>query len=494
MLNNPDFYPTPEAVIHQMVEPHRAELKGLQILEPSAGSGAILDYLTTKWVDVPKKNLYAIESDPELTYTLQGKQYRVIENDFLTYSGDYSFDLILMNPPFSNGADHLLKAWEVLRSGHIVCLLNQETINNLFSRKRQLLTDIIEQHGSVKPLGPVFANAARRTNVNIALVRLEKKAPDPRFELDLDFVKEAEVDFSPEIAGNQVALNDVTGAMLRQYELTRLAMVEFIKARNALLFYGNAFLKSGKGNLNIGDSAHAACKEEKTSGAAYNRFISELNASAWRGIISKMEVEKIFTHGVYENLEKFRQSQGSMALTRENIISLVQLLIMNREGIMDSAIVDVFDTFTKYHKENRCHVEGWKTNSAWKVNRKVILPGFLDADHRWQDHYRIYYDKWRQFEDIDKVMCWLSGKDYDDMSRPVKDYDYRVREHEKEYKLKSLKRSIETIAVGDNSLHESEFFLIRCFKKGTLHITFKEEFLWATFNQRACKGKNWLPK
>ena len=160
---------------------------------------------------------------------------------------------------------------------------------------------------------------------------------------------------------------------------------------------------------------------------------------------------------------------------------------------MDRAIMDVFDKFTQYHKENRCHVEGWKTNEAWKVNKKVILPNYL-GDIRWSSHYSTNYDKYREFSDIEKVMCYLTGKDYDDFRRYVQDYTYLTDEHDRKYKLMSLETMIKRVRIGDTGEQESEFFYFRCFKKGTLHIRFKDEWLWAEFNQRACKGKNWLPK
>ncbi|MCP4761329.1 MAG: DUF4942 domain-containing protein, partial [archaeon] len=40
----------------------------------------------------------------------------------------------------------------------------------------------------------------------------------------------------------------------------------------------------------------------------------------------------------------------------------------------------------------------------------------------------------------------------------------------------------------------SEFFNFRCYKKGTLHLHFKDDWLWEEFNMRACAGKNWLPE
>ncbi len=486
---NRDNYPTPDYATRKMVEPFLNKLGTMQILEPSAGSGTMLDYITTgTYYKADKKNVYCIESDPELVFTLQGKGYRLLETDFLNYHEDFSFDLILMNPPFSNGVDHLLKAWEVLQSGHIACLLNRETVKNPNTAKRMVLRDLIAKHGTVEELGQPFRQAERITGVDVVLVRLEKKEVEDRFKLNLDFVQEPTVEFGPEITGNQVALNDITGAMLRQYELTKQAMVQYIKAKKALNFYGSAFSKSVGGNLTISQLADTAFLLP-TDNATYNQFVGELNKGAWRGILAKMEIDKIFTNGVYKNLENFRQSQGSMALNRQNIFNLLEFLVSNRVNIMDGAIVDVFDNFTQYHSENRCHVEGWKTNSQWKVNRKVILPGYLEYVDQWSSHYRCRTEKQRQFEDIDKVMCWLMGYDYDEMNPPY-------RGHTKEPvvpRYKGLAREIATIRVGDNSLHSSEFFDFRCFKKGTVHLTFKDEWLWAEFNQRACKSKNWLP-
>jgi hypothetical protein len=39
---------------------------------------------------------------------------------------------------------------------------------------------------------------------------------------------------------------------------------------------------------------------------------------------------------------------------------------------------------------------------------------------------------------------------------------------------------------------ESEFFLIRYFKKGTIHLKWKDRELWAKFNKAASAGKLWL--
>jgi len=51
------------------------------------------------------------------------------------------------------------------------------------------------------------------------------------------------------------------------------------------------------------------------------------------------------------------REQGSLAITEDNIRKFADMIFMNRGNIMENAIREVFDEFTKYHKENREHIE-----------------------------------------------------------------------------------------------------------------------------------------
>jgi hypothetical protein len=479
MFNN-GFYPTPRHVVDLMVKPYASEMHKWAVLEPSAGKGDILDAIAEnpkeRWNNpykVPRKHVYAIEIEPELVYILQEKGYRVISNDFLTFENRYHFDLILMNPPFSNGDEHLLKAWEVLESGHICCLLNAETINNPCTRTRELLGKIIADNGAAEYLGDCFRTAERRTGVNVALVRLEKTSGKTRF--DFGFAKGGRVDISGEIqAGNEIALNDKLGAYIRAYEKTCGSFIGYLKAREEVKLFAGSFLD--KDNL---QNLIATAEKEPGLTSQYNSFVDELKRHAWFEILAKLDIEKYLTNGIRQNFNSFKENQGAMELSRENIRQFIIFLAQNRGAIMDTAITDVFDTFTKFYEENRCHVEGWKTNSQWKVNRKVILPWYIEMSY--SSHYSINHRKWDEFADIDKVMCYITGKQYPDYSK-----------RDESGGIVLLKDAISRVRIGDSSLHESEFFSFRCYKKGTLHLYFRDEWLWAEFNQRACKGKNWL--
>lgn len=129
---NEDFYPTPKSVANKMLAKFDSyTLNTKHILEPSAGKGDLAEAIAQKlaydrsyYGKEYKDLIHCIESDIELQATLRGKDFPIVGNDFLTFFPDEEYDLIIMNPPFSNGDKHLLHAWEILNSGDIVCLLN----------------------------------------------------------------------------------------------------------------------------------------------------------------------------------------------------------------------------------------------------------------------------------------------------------------------------------------------------------------------------------
>ncbi|MEM9679413.1 MAG: hypothetical protein AAF901_03735 [Bacteroidota bacterium] len=238
------FYPTPDKLIQKMIAPYveknldyfkkrmeehdvrynyldkvkSSTFSDMTILEPSAGKGNICDYLTENF---NKLTLKTCEIDPELKYILQGKGYAVIADDFLEYEGDYFFDLVVMNPPFEHGAKHLLKAWDILEQGNIVCLLNAETIKNPYTQERQLLLSIIDEHGRYELSKDEFIQAEHKSSVEIAIVWLEKSCDQQslNFEFsDNGFDRTKSASLSDDTFKDKVATNDIIQNMMIQYD------------------------------------------------------------------------------------------------------------------------------------------------------------------------------------------------------------------------------------------------------------------------------------
>lgn len=498
-----EFYPTPKPIIRKMLEGiNRRDLEYLTILEPSAGRGDIADYLRGNSINSEhsRMKIYVCEIDKDLQYQLQSKGYRLISENFLEYKGDHYFDLIIMNPPFSNGADHFLKAWEILEEGSLICLLNAETIRNPFSEKRDLLNKVISDNGgTVEIIENAFSGAERATDIDVALIKLKKIAKG-KSKLHFNFEKGYEsnvFNLDESMFKNELAVRDVVGNMMIQFEKLKGMYVEHLKVENGLEFYSSGLFESSY--RNIFDVIKESRKEVSLCEAPdlnrnrklYNEFCDRMKYEIWKTVINKMGMERYLTNNVRKNFAAFIEQQGAMEFTKENVMNLIKTIFANTRNIMETAITDVFDIFTKYHDENRCHVEGWKTNDSWKVNRKVILPFFVDA--AWGEYYHVNSSKWNEYSDIERVMCYLAGKNYDDFTELVSECDYNTKDRDKNFKMESLSHAICKIRIGDSSLHESEFFTFRCYKKGTLHITFKDEWLWEEFNLRATDGKKWLP-
>jgi hypothetical protein len=530
-----EFYPTPMPLAKKMIQPYlkkvktrengriytELEISGRMILEPSAGKGDILDGIQndtvpyrnedgtinkkpkTDGISLKNCKVYCIEQNKDLQTILQEKGYRVIADDFLDYSGDYFFDLILMNPPFSNGDEHLLKAWDILEEGDIVCILNAETIRNSYSEKRKLLQKIIEDHGSYEFLQFEFSNAERKTDVEIALVRLHKvaKVKSLNFEFEQG-QKEKSFVIDEATINDAPAFKDVIGNMLIQYDKVKESFVEFLRLYESLRFYGDPLVKKRVDSINqeqpaidiVALATHAIDNTE-TKKEAYNDFCDSIKEEMWGVVfqnisqISSLDLEKLMTHSIRKKWDDFIKAQGSMDFTKKNVWSVIEMLFNNRNQILEQAIVDVFDIFTSYYDGNRKYIEGWKTNNSWKVNRKIILPNWLrmswekPSDRiRFGAEYRHSYSRSSEYSDIDKAMCYICGDDYNKIDRIYDSMEQKFNEIGKVYK------------GPHTATCESTYFYIKFFMKGTIHLEFKDAKLWEEFNLRACAGKNWLPE
>jgi hypothetical protein len=490
MITAEEFYPTPKAIIRKMIEPYK-KLSDLTILDPSAGRGGILDFIRTRQGEHYLPNFYCCEIDKDLQFQLREKKYKLIAEDFLEYRGDYYFDLILMNPPFSNGDEHLLHAWDILIEGDICCLLNAETLLNPYSEKRKLLAKIIEDNqGTVEDLGDCFFTAERRTSVQVSMVRLKKKAKDDKLRFNFEPTStEAHPELTEDTLKNEIATRDVIQNMVIQYEALKIQFVSHIKGIEGLQYYSQGLLTDNESIMGIVENSLNGMSK-CTPHDKYNSFCDNVKQELWKTVINKMGMDRYMTANVRENFSQFIEQQGAMDFTKENVLNIVKTLLLNGSTILDKAVVDVFDIFTKYYDENRSYPEGWKTNDSWKVNRRVILPRFVE--NGWGDNFTTS-GRYNEYSDIDRVMCYLTGKHYEDFTTPVKDYPYGTKDIDKEFKIMSLEQAVKRTRCGDSSRKESEFFFLRCYKKGTLHIEFKDKDLWDRFNIKAVEGKKWLP-
>ncbi len=486
---NSGFYPTPHEIAGRMIEPYREKIRnGAIILDPSAGKGDLLT--ACKHAGASKNNLFAIEIEPDLRAIIADKDFRLIGEDFLKYRSHYLFDLIVMNPPFSDGEEHVLTAWEILRRGDLVCLLNAASVDNPNTRMRELLSEIILQHGTVERLGQCFKSAERPTGVDVVMIRLHKEADKDFFQFDFKNESRKQPDFQTgEVElENQIARADFISALVETYEQVGQAYEQFITARNRLNFYVDT-LKPHYYEKYDAERARRNCDSKdprQKDLAEYNAYMDWLKGAAWQTVFNRTKLRSVLTSKIRQDFEAFQRQQGQAEFTVENIHRLFEMLFVNRSENFQRCIVEVFDRMCAYDKKNRVHWEGWKTNDAYKVNQKVIMPWFVKFDV-WnkfdqEGKFDLHYGNGEQLDDIDRALCLITGKPFDSILRIKETLQNKFRE------IGRIKPNQEFSNVAF-----SEFFEMRFWKKGTLHFIFRDKFVWQEFNLRAAKGKNWLP-
>jgi SAM-dependent methyltransferase len=165
VVSAPQLFPTPPDLADRVIE--LADIRaGHTILEPSAGTGTLLDALQRKPLDYIG-GLSVVEINPRLAEVLQAKAYTVRCADFLACNGDLGkFDRIIMNPPFTHGEDvkHIEHAHKHLApGGRLVAICAAGP------RQEAALKPICEQW---IPL-PAGSFHEQGTNVNAAIVVLK---------------------------------------------------------------------------------------------------------------------------------------------------------------------------------------------------------------------------------------------------------------------------------------------------------------------------------
>lgn len=471
-----EFYPTPPEVIAQMLR-HADIKRDNYILEPSAGKGDILDYIMKNHRNYDTPKIYAIEQNPELRMILNEKDYKVIGDDFLEYSSDMHFDYIIMNPPFSNGDEHLLKAWEILHTGTIICLLNSETVRNPHTKRRKLLSSIIANNGEVYELGRAFDSAERKTNVEVTMVVLNKVGED-RFKFNIEYDKEQKTTLDEETLNNQIATNDVIANLVTFYDVSKDTAKDFLKSYQKIKYYTDPLIVK---NYNEERDLLIDTLKVDNINEAYNHFIENLKRRAWRKVLDQPSINKFVTTKVREDLSNYISQKADMDFTERNIKNIITELMLNKENIFFDCIVSTFNKMCSFDKNNQIHIEGWKTNSAYKVNKKVIMPYYISYNGTaWGDTWSLDYRRGFSVDDIDKAMCLVDGKDFETI--------HTIRDA-----LNSRFRSIgDNYKNGTNNTTESKYFNLKFFKKGTLHLQFKDDKIWEQFNIMAAQGKQWI--
>lgn len=402
----------------------------------------------------------------------------IIHDDFLTYNPYKHYDLIIMNPPFSNGDKHLLKALEIQsKGGSIICLLNAETLRNPYTDTRKELVRLLEKHNAnIEYIENAFVSAERRTGVEVALIKVQIEQVQEESEIYERLKKAAEVeDFAPE--ATELEVTDYIKAAVNQFNVEVKSGLELIRQYKALVPYMQcSFDEDGLSKkpilrlVNSYERSYYDC-------VSVNDYLKDVRLKYWRALLSNPKFTGKLTSTLQSEYHKSVERLADYDFSEFNIYTLsAEMNAKIKKGIEDE-IITMFDRLTEEHswypecQKNRHYYDGWKTNKAHKIDKKVIIPcyGVFDS---WDGKPRTYNVS-GVLSDIERILNFLDGN----MTQDVDSMGF----------LESYFKSGMTKNV------PMKYFKATFYKKGTVHLVFTCPELIERFNIYAAQNKAWLP-
>ncbi|WP_212667847.1 DUF4942 domain-containing protein [Virgibacillus pantothenticus] len=453
-----------------------------RILEPSAGKGDLIRYIKELNRNV---KIDAIERDSRLSGLLMGEGINVVWDDFLTYKTYKEYDLIVMNPPFSNGVDHALKALELVENQLSACevyiILNKETLNNAYSNKRQeLLRKLNEHNAEIRYVKDAFTSAERKTDVEVALINvvIANKGEGKSIYDDIPFIRREETEgaasletaLSTYVKSNEVKakINDIERLVLEYEKACEVAKTSYKVMRNKSSLF-SYFGKVNKKDSEIGSPFTYVTKKEYTA-EDLNNELDSLRRIYWELILDTGEFKELLTNESRQKLTRQLEVANEMEINITNIKTLLTALGANREDMLIDSIISMFERITQYHMNqystNIHYYDGWKTNNAYKINKKIIIP-----------IQRGGFDEWDYREDFG-ILCMGVREFIEDIVKAFQLID------------PSVSNEFTYVARGE---FENDLLRFKMFNNGNIHVWFKRFDLLNRLNYICGSHFNWIP-
>lgn len=421
MFNHDDlqFYPSSHKLGQRAWAKFRKPIT--RFLEPSAGDGALIKahphWERRGYYRMPPGD--AIEMDLSKHDALRACGAEVIGLDFLSFSNGAQYSHIIMNPPFKYGAEHVLKAWEILWDGELVAIINAETLRNPFSKERQFLLNLIQTHGEVEFIADAFkgSDVVREADVEIALVYLNKEA---NLETDIfgdmfeglsedkesgaglagQFQQAFEVALPKSLIENRVA---TFNAAVRSMQASVFAEA---KATHYASLLGKTMAEHQDQKAAEASQIEVVKHVKTTIAERYGK----LKDAAWAGILRSSNVTSKLSSKAQRRVESEFERIKKLEFNCQTIYGFLCGIVESQGQIQIDMACDVFDAITEYHADNTIWFKGWKSNSKHRTcGRKIKLTRFvLPRNDTWCN--QLGWDAMQRLRDFDKVFAMLDGK------------------------------------------------------------------------------------
>ena len=191
---------------------------------------------------------------------------------------------------------------------------------------------------------------------------------------------------------------------------------------------------------------------------AMKAITRNLDRGIWRDLMKKSGMLSIMDAQARDQWYNSLEKEDIPVVSEANILSTFEQLHLNKIDVFERGVINVFKGLSW----------DYKTNSPCSFGKKIIVNNLV-AHSRWG--FSLNWG-WRrdQLADLERMLFLLDGKPIPDNRGDV---TTRLMEH-----------------IRDNSskdVYEDDFFSIRYFQKGTVHITFKRIDLTEKMNDIVAK-------
>ena len=193
-------------------------------------------------------------------------------------------------------------------------------------------------------------------------------------------------------------------------------------------------------------------------GTAMKAITRNLDRGIWRDLMKKSGMLSIMDAQARDQWYNSLEKEDIPVVSEANILSTFEQLHLNKIDVFERGVINVFKGLSW----------DYKTNSPCSFGKKIIVNNLV-AHSRWG--FSLNWG-WRrdQLADLERMLFLLDGKPIPDNRGDV---TTRLMEHIRDNPSKDI--------------YEDDFFSIRYFQKGTVHITFKRIDLTEKMNDIVAK-------
>jgi len=428
-------------------------------------------------------------------YDFYSAEYNIINNlgdvhcvgdDFMEFQTFKKYDLIIMNPPFASGAEHLLKAINMQKrmGGSIVCLLNAETLRNPYTlARKELVRELRALNADIKYLKDTFISAERSTEVDIALayIDIDKPAKYSYIFEDLQKAKEETLK-AKEPTYITTQKESYIEESIEQYNFEIELTLRLVEEYEAIKPYIPCVFVMPEHKRHETPAPIISLTLGR-DGFSLNKYLQVVREKYWRALFHNPDFSGALTSNLRDEFESMISSMKDYDYNEFNIKQIKKRMAEKMEESYYDTILELFDKLSCVHsysgqpeETNVWMYNGWKTNKSWKINdKKVILPCYgVFRSYSFNSGFDPY-EAYRLLGDIERTLNYI---DNGRTEEPILSLSDILATAERQDAVRNL---------------DTKYFKVTFYKKGTCHIMWKDKKLIEKLNIFGSQKKGWLP-